>query len=536
MNRKERRIAEAQATRLMINVGGKPHAVEEALALAIRAYQAGDAKAAENIYLRVLAKAPDYPDAHSNLGVLLHDLKRYAEALASYGKAIALKPDYAEAYNNRGVTLHALKRFAEALADYDKAIALKPTFAEAHNGRGNALRELKRFDEALFAYAQAITCKPDYAEAYQNRGLMLVNIGNMPEAEAMFRKALALRPGFAHPLFALAGMRKYKDAEHEDIRRIQQLLQAPNLAASDKEQLSFALGKIYDDCGRYDEAFQYFRQANEIRNASASYDAEATHRAMDAIIETFSREFLSQKFAYSSPSGTPIFIVGMPRSGTTLLASILSNHPQVGNAGELPTMAELVSRLKGYPQSARQLAPEAASAMIAEYKTSLRRNADANVPHVIDKHPFNFRHLGLISMLFPQARIIHCTRNPMDTALSNYFQRFALEYGYCFDLGNIAHYLREYARLMRHWQGALPAPILEISYEAMVTDTEAEARRALEFLGLGWDVRCLAPHTNRYAVDTASNWQVRQPVNRQSIGRWRHYEKHLASLKEMFEL
>jgi Sulfotransferase family len=233
----------------------------------------------------------------------------------------------------------------------------------------------------------------------------------------------------------------------------------------------------------------------------------------------------------------------MPRSGTTLTASILSNHRSIDTAGELPTITQFTSRLPKliekdvlYPQAVGHITPAIASRLINEYESRLRRDIGPDVPHVVDKSPLNFRHLGFIPMLFPRARIIHCTRHPLDTSLSNYFQHFSLNYDYSFDLKNIGHFYGEYLKTMEHWQNVLPGKILEINYEDMIADTKKMVHTTLDFLGLEWDERCLAPHTNPCVVDTASNWQVRQPIYNQSVERWRHYEKHLTPLKEMLDL
>jgi LPS sulfotransferase NodH len=266
-------------------------------------------------------------------------------------------------------------------------------------------------------------------------------------------------------------------------------------------------------------------------------------RGTDSIIQVFSKEFLSEPRAFSSDSCAPMFIVGMPRSGTTLLASILSNHPAIATAGELPTIIQFTSQIGEwagagvtYPQAARHLSSPAAERLIGRYLERLRRDIAADVPYVIDKHPINFRHLGLIALLFPHATVIHCRRDPLDTCLSNYFQRFPPAYDFAFDLRNIGHYFRQYSRLMDHWRAALAKPMLEVSYEEMIANTEKVARSILDVLGLPWDERCLAPHTNPYAIETASKWQVRQPIYRHAVERWRHYEKHLTPLKGTLQL
>jgi tetratricopeptide (TPR) repeat protein len=370
----------------------------------------------------------------------------------------------------------------------------------------------------------------------------MLSKGDMAEAEKMFRKALELKPDFSDPRHSLSTMRRDQKASGPEVHEILALLKNPGLPAENKEHLYFTLGKIYDDGGQHDEAFESFRQANEIRNSFVSYQPAEVTKFTDDIIEVFNKDFLSQKFPWASQGKLPLFIVGMPRSGTTLLASILSNHPAIATAGELPDMADYALRLgemlqgkDRYPQAARHITPEVASGIITAYETRLKRGAKAGVVYVIDKNPLNFRHVGFISMLFPQARIIHCTRDPLDTCLSNYFTRFPLTLDYSFDLRNIGHFYREYTRFMEHWRTIPTLKLMDVSYEDMILKTEKTARAVLNSLGLGWDERCLAPHTNPSPVETASQWQVRQPIYDNSLERWRHYAQHLGPLKEALQ-
>jgi tetratricopeptide (TPR) repeat protein len=521
---------------------GKALTVAQAGAMAMQEQRRGNVQAAADIYDLIAARFPNSAEVHGNRGVLQQLLKRYPEALASYEKAIELKLDYANAHFNRAFILKLLNRYDEALAGYDKAIALYPGHAEAHNNRGSLLQDMRRYDEAIASYDRAIAARPDYAMAYHNCGTAMLSMGNMAEAEKMFRKALELKPDFSEPRHSLSTMRRHRKASGPEVQEILDLLKKPSLPAESQEQLYFSLGKIYDDCGQYDDAFESFRQANEIRNSFVSYQAADLTKLTDGVIEVFTKDFLSQKFSWASQSKLPLFIVGMPRSGTTLLASTLSNHPAIATAGELPDMADYALRLgemlKGkdrYPQAARHLTPAVASGIITAYESRLKRDARAGAAHVIDKNPLNFRHLGFISMIFPQASVIHCTRDPLDTCLSNYFTRFPLTLDYSFDLKNIGHFYREYERFMEHWRTIPTLRLMDVSYEDMILKTEQTARAVLDFLALEWDPRCLAPHTNPSPVETSSQWQVRQPIYNHSLERWRHYEKHLGPLKEALQ-
>jgi len=574
MRRRTHPVQERHAA-ATIRVRGKRHGIAEACALAAKEQQLGNFPAAVDIYNLILRLVPDAAAVHINRGFALQAMKRYDDALASFNKAIALKPDQAEAYNNRGAVLQKMNRLAEALASYDQAITLNRDYANAHHNRGSILKQLNRLVEALASFDlaiarnpgradfhnnravtlqglgqsdaaiagfdQAIALNPKHAEAFNNRGLSLVIKGDMPEAEKMFLKAFAIQPDFPDPLFNLVNIRKYESPDNVETRNIRALLERHGVPPGVKEHLSFALGKIYDDCGLYNEAFEHFRLANEMRGANLTYNPEQVVNLTNRMIDAFSRDFLARRFPFASDSRAPLFIVGMPRSGTTLLANILSNHRAIATAGELPAILDFSpSLLKAFENgtgsrlAVEQITPAAAALLIRDYEQRLRRDVGSDVPHVIDKNPFNFRNLGLISSFFPNARIIHCTRHPLDTCLSNYFQRFPLHLDYSFDLRNIGHFYGEYTRLMEHWRTTLPVKMIEISYEDIVMNTEQTARQTLDFLGLEWDQRCLAPHTNPCAVETASQWEVRQPIYQTSIGRWRHYESHLSALKDRF--
>jgi tetratricopeptide (TPR) repeat protein len=528
---------------ITIRYQGRRYSMAEAGAIAAHALNARNFATALEIFNLMCARLPDSAEVFNNRGAILQQMKRYQEALASYDQAITLKPGYANAHHNRASTLKKLGRYDEALVGFDQAIALKPDHVESHHNRAVILQDLKRYDEALAGYDRVLAFNPNHAEACNNRGLVLSNQGDMAEAGKMFLKASALKPDFTEPLFSLTTIRKYQSVDVTEVKHMRALLDQPGLPSEDKECLYFALGKIFDDCSRYDEAFEFYRLANQIRNAAVLYDAQGFTNRVNGIMEVFNRDFLARPFPFASDSQTPVFVVGMPRSGTTLLAGILSNHPAVATAGELSTMVDFPARLPElaktndpndpFPQVVHHITAELAGRLQDEYLKRLRRDVGPDIPFIIDKNPLNFLNLGLISMLFPQARIIHCARNPLDTGLSTYFQRFPLYLDYSFDLQNIGHFYVEYARLMEHWRKIPTLKMIEVSYEEMISNTESAARKTLDFLGLDWDARCLAPHTNKATVETASRWQVRQPIYRHSLERWHHYEKHLGPLKEI---
>lgn len=395
-------------------------------------------------------------------------------------------------------------------------------------------------DEAIALFKQSIRYNPNLSSIYNNLGYALISKGAMEEAEKVLLKALSLEPLSTKVLYNLSLIRKYP-MDHQVVKHMQSLAATHGGdALVNAEHLYFSLGKVYDDNGLYDEAFAHYAQANQIRNKVVDFNPAVAYQSIAAAIRVFTKELLSMPNLCPSAEKGPVFIIGMPRSGTTLLANILSSHPAIHAAGELSTMIEKALNLPAllgidvaYPEAVQYLTKEAAQDIISAYRERLWQNVAPGITYVIDKHPINFRYLGFIQLLFPNAKIFHCTRHPLDTCLSNYFQCFTHEYNYSFDLLNTGHFYKCYKQLMQHWQQVLSLEMMEVPYESMVEDTENIARQVVEFLGLPWDERCLAPHRNARAVQTSSMWQVRQPVYRNSLARWQRYEKHLRGLKEV---
>ena len=337
-----------------------------------------------------------------------------------------------------------------------------------------------------------------------------------------------------YELLANDGGYRFSD---EEMRRMENLVGDDGLAPRVKARLGFALARVFDRMGQFDNAFRHLRRANDLIDGELFYDADQEERFAERTMAVFTPELFRDKAGIGADSERPVFIVGMPRSGTTLVEQILASHPDAAGAGELEDIRfigeGLEERLPGagpYPDCVPSLDGELGRRLAAGYLERLAQ-VSADAARVTDKLPANFKHLGLIALLFPGARVVHCRRHPMDTCFSIYFQRFRGGHAYAFELGKLAHYYRQYALLMEHWRRACPLPMLELGYEDLVEDVETWARRLVDFCGLPWDERCLAFHSSARLVRTASLWQVRQPIYGTAVDRWKNYEAQLAPLK-----
>jgi len=523
------------------------------------------------VYDKAIDLRPDYADAYTNRGIALRDLRRLEEAVASFDKAVALKPDYAEAYYDRGIVLSDLNRPEHALASYDKAIALKPDFAEACNNRGNALHELERFEEALASYDRALKVRPNYAEALSHRGNTLREQGRLGEAEAACRQAIALKPDFAHAYnnlgMALVNLGRLTEARRALEQAVQLMprnsahflnlsnvrhfgAEDPYLAAMEELaqniaslpikhqiELHFALAKAYDDVGRRDESFQQLLAGNALKRRQIAYDETATLALFERIQAMFTPELMRTFQGVGEPSSVPLFIVGMPRSGTTLIEQILASHPQVFGAGELRNLEKAVVGIGptggpvfAFPEVLGNISGEHLRRLGTRYVSEITRLAPV-ATRVTDKMPLNFLYAGLIHLALPNAHIIHAVRNPVDTCMSCFSKLFTYGLYFTYDLAELGRYYRRYQALMEHWHRVLPpGRILDVRYEDVVADFEGQARRIIVHCGLEWDTRCLAFHETERPVHTASATQVRRPIYSSSIGRWRDCEPLLSPL------
>ncbi len=487
-------------------------------------------------YDRLLAIAPGSAEIHANRGVVLHDLGRFEEALASQDRAIALDPNFAEAWRKRAAALTALSRNDEALDSADRAIALQSGNAAAHATRGAALTEMGRSDDAVASFEQALALAPDATEARLGLARLASEEGRFGAAETLFDAVRRDEPGNVGSLHGLSVVRKYATGDPL-FQAIADRLRDGNLSADERELLHHGYAKICNDAGRFDDAMAHFALSKQCR--ASRFDLERHRAAFAGMKQLFTPAFFAERRGFGLPDERPVFVVGMPRSGTTLTEQILAAHPLVQGLGELQDMAQ-VSKLLGGGLgnidafSAALAGLDAArSRDLADRYCKAYHGADAAMLRLVDKRPHNYELLWLIALLFPNAHIIHCRRNAMDTCLSMYMQNFNVSHGYNRDLATLGHYYRAYEELMAHWRDVLPLAIHDCTYEATVSDLETSARGLISFIGLDWDPACLDYHRQDGQVRTPSQWQVRQPVYRSSVEAWRRYDSHLRPLKKV---
>jgi tetratricopeptide (TPR) repeat protein len=491
-------------------------------------------------YRQALAFGPDYADACIGLGNALKILGRTSDAAASYQQALAINPNYAEAHFNLGCLFTDQDRPEDAALCYQNALALRPNYAEAHYNLGMALQQQGRPDEAAQHYRQAVALRPDYADAHAAIADLLIDAGQFEAARDALNHALAVKPDHPVSWAALSRLKKMTPADRAWLDTALGLLaQGESTLSPDAAiKLHFALGKYYDDTAQYDAAFPAYRQAHLLKlqaHGATRFDRAEFSLLVDTLIANYSADFIGQQRQPASPSARPVLVVGMPRSGTTLLEQIIASHPDAFGAGELNFWWDMAQKTRAAELPGR-IEPALIAEIAGQHEQCLQRYS-GHAARVVDKKPNNFLWLGFIHTILPQARIIHIRRNPADTCLSIYFQDFTQAHSYSDDLEDLAYYYREYARLIDHWRKVLPADrFMEISYEALIDDQAQWSKRVITFVGLPWDERCLDFHKTERNVATPSNWQVRQKIYSSSKARWRHYEKHLGVLLGLLDM
>lgn len=499
--------------------------------LAVAAHRQNRLAEAAQRYREVCGFFPEHPGALHGLGLVALREHRYHDAVNHLKQASKVAPQSEPIRGDLGQALLQLGRYQEALNCFRAVLRAQPESTIALVGAGTALNILGRPEEALVAFRKLRALAPQNAEAYFGAASALLQTGDTSGARADLEQAIALAPRRATYHRALAELERFTDNDTrlttlESLARDQR-----DLPDDQKVELHFALAKAHDDLKRYDDAFIHLEKGNAIRRAMIAYDENAVADVFQRMKNVFAADTFRD--GHGDLSSLPIFIVGMPRSGTTLIEQILSSDPAVRGLGELTHIQDLIMDGFAGPDYPNDALSDATRAKFGgEYLQRLGKLL-GGVKHVIDKFPGNFQHIGLIHQALPHARIIHVRRDPMDTCFSCYSKLFLNGLNYAYDLGELGRYYRLYESLMAHWRRVLPeGVVLEVQYEALVRDFENEARRIVDYCGLTWSERFPAFHENDRAVRTASQTQVRQPLFGSSIGRWKNYERHLSPLRE----
>ena len=521
-------------------------------------------------YRKAIAAAPDYLEPLNNYGALVLEDDRTEEAAEALSKALRINPNYAEAICNMGGVHLALEENEKALACYQRALALRPVYIEAqmglartfqaldnlpaaeaeaqraisidaNNPKAHALlggihAEFSKPELAEQEYNQALTLDPECDDALLGLGHLCMELGQMNRAEELFLRALEFKPDNLAARVHISQVRKARAGDENFAALLDEEKKSADLSETRLMSLHFALGKCYDDIKDYNRAFPHFMAGCKLKRARLSYDPVKSMRQFTGLMEIFGQAAIDRLRGAGDPSDVPVFVLGMPRSGTTLTEQIIASHPDVYGAGELHDLLRIAEKSIGSdrPVSSPITCMHSTSRRslhgAGEYAAGLRLRAP-DAKRITDKMPANFFAVGLIHLMLPNAKIIHVNRDPVDTCLSCYTCLFHRKQEHTYDLAELGQYYVGYARLMEHWRKVLPAgAFLDVQYEDIVADQEAQARRLIAYCGLEWNPACLDFHNTKRSIRTASVTQVRQPIYNSSVERWRHYEKFLGPL------
>ncbi len=489
---------------------------------------------AEPLLKARLKEVPTDVAAIRMLAELAGRIGRHRDAENLLRRALELAPRFHAARSNLATVLHRQNRTPEALAELDTLIAAEPEHLGHANLRAAALTKVGEFDEALALYETVLARPPGHPRIWMSYGHALKTVGRSDDSVAAYRRAIAIEPSLGEVWWSLANLKTVR-FDAEDIAAMSGALNGAGLGEEDRFHLHFALAKALEDAGDAAAAFENYRTANRLRRAALPYDAADYSRAVDRTIEMFTPNFVTG-LAGGCDAPDPLFIVGLPRAGSTLIEQILATHSQIEGTMELPDIPAMIARIaadgRGLPATIAALSDDERRALGEEYLSRTRIQRKTDRPLFIDKLPNNWAHTGFIKAILPNAKIIDARRHPLDCGVSNFRQHFARGQAFSYDLADIGAYYADYVRLMAHFDVVMPGAVTLVFHEALVADPEAEVRELLAALGLEFEDACLRFHENTRAVRTASSEQVRRPVNRDGIGQWRRYEGQLGPLRE----
>lgn len=446
-------------------------------------------------------------------------------------RAVELAPDFLTARSNLATVLHKTARSLEAIAVLDEIAVLDPDSMANANLRAAALGRIGEYDEALAIYAEVLEKRTDHPKIWMSYGHMLKTVGRQQDSIAAYRRAIAIQPGLGEVWWSLANLKTVRFDE-DDITAMQGALDRGKLSADDRFHLHFALGKALEDRDDSDAAFAHYAEGNRQRRALIGYDAADTRAEVERTQAVFTPAFLASRAGQGHAARDPIFILGMPRAGSTLIEQILASHSAIEGTMELPDIPILAARAKAAHGGIAGIDAATLAALGAEYLDRTRVQRKTCKPHFIDKLPNNWQHVGFIHLILPRAKIIDARRHPLDCGFSNFKQHFARGQGFSYALDDIGHYYADYVALMDHFDRVLPGRVHRVFHERLLDDPDAEVRAMLAHIGLDFEEACLRFHENDRAVQTASSEQVRRPINRDGVGQWRRFDRHLGPLRD----
>ena len=517
-------------------LSAQPKLAHEACENGLALLGQGDTEGARAEFTRALTLDPVYAPAHYQLGNCLRLSGDDAGAEKALKAAIRWDTGLNDAYISLAYLYRKQDRRDTAAATLLALVARHPSDLPLMLQIAGLLADMDCPLEAASLYEACLKLQPCATQALLRLGLVYQKLGRFKEAERSLLAAIDSDFNSDAAYLRLAHTRRWLPEDASLMEGFETTLKRTGLARDTKVCLHFALGKMYDDLKLYEQAFGHFSRGNALYRAQLDFDRGALENYIKSMKTICSPELFRRAQKAANPGPTPVFVVGMLRSGTTLVERILASHPAVRGLGETEMVDSLAERLAAitgmpYPECLEQLEPNLAANLAGGFRAAWPASM-RGAARIVDKNPLNFLHLGLIALVFPEARILHCVRDPMDTCLSIYFQHFAhVRNSYAYALEDIAFFYTQYADLMAHWQSVLPAPPHELRYESLVSEPEATSRALVKAAGLAWHPDCLKPHEHMSAISTASIWQARQPINRDSVGRWRHYAEHLDGLR-----
>jgi tetratricopeptide (TPR) repeat protein len=515
----------------------------KALAQAAEHQQAGRWAEAEKICRDILRRDPRDINALRLLATCAAHAGRQREAERLLRRTVTQAPDYVEAHLDLGRLLKEQQRLEEAIEQFEKCIELEPGNLQGHFLLASVLAPAARTYDAIEAYRKVLELRPKHAGAWLGLGHTLKTVGRQDEAVEAYRECIRLKPGNGEIYWSLANLKTYQlsDADIAEIEA-QLALDPDEIDTQSRVNFLFALAKAWEDRGDFERAWRYYEEGNSTQRMEENYDPVRTEVLNDAIIQVFEPELLESRRGPGHPSREPIFIIGLPRSGSTLLEQILASHSQVEGTAELPyvgMVSNSVSRNRAdgvnYPHAVRSLDAGQLRKLGQDYLDLARIHRTEGRPRFIDKMPNNFPAVGFLQLVLPNAKIIDARRYPLDSCLSCYRQLFARGQSFTYDLTDLGEYFLQYQRMMDYWHEVLPGRVLTVQYEDMVTDLDNQVRRLLEYCELPFEENCVRFWETDRPVRTASSEQVRQPIYTQSIHRWRRYQHHLGELIEVLQ-